>query len=270
MLTKINQARREYVNNVAPSFRINKIDSVIDDINDHLLNNNNVMRGKFYNTLRSDIGEAAASASDDNATSALSKIKSAMDDAMTNSIAAAPRRAGDENILPDARRAYQNYLIVRRAANMAGAGPARGLISPANLHSANKAIMGEEALMNGRGDMTALDRAANTVLMKLPTSGTAENAMWLSELPIAAIIGGEGAYSGGLEGALTHLGVGVAGQSLLANALARRGSPVQGWLGNQTFTGSPNWQSALYASTLANNPPTGQRPRITVTPSNGQ
>jgi len=73
------------------------------------------------------------------------------------------------------RSQFQNLLVIEKAASFAGKEAARGLITPARLQSAVKAVQGPRAITRGRSEAGELARAGVSVLDRPSTSGTAEN-----------------------------------------------------------------------------------------------
>lgn len=158
-------------------------------------------------------------------------------DALDNSISgalSAAGRADDVAKLSQAREQWRNFIAIQKAASGAGEQTAAGILSPSAVRNA-VASQGRSAYAQGRrGDLGALSRAAEGVMKRLPTSGTAENIRALTrQSGLSGTIGaGAGAaIGGGPMGAV----VGAAlGSSLPAarNALLMS-QPVQNYLANQ-------------------------------------
>jgi hypothetical protein len=182
--------------------------------------------------LRSRLSAAARGSNDPQLSHALSDITESLDDAMSRSIR--QNNPADIGGFEQARRQWRNMLVIERAAAAAGENAAKGLLSPANLASAAKQIMGKRAWVRGQGDFEPLARAGQAVLLPLPNSGTAQRAEALHHLQLAGLLGAGGeALSGSLLGGVA----GLAAPAVIARGLLSR--PVQSYLGNRVAAGAP-------------------------------
>jgi hypothetical protein len=228
----LQDAERNYQSLTPPSARAPIVSDTIRDIGDAIANNGGSLPGDAYQALRSRLSAAARGSNDPQLSHALSDITEALDGAMSRSIR--QNNPADIGGFEQARRQYRNMLVIEKAAAAAGENAAKGLISPANLASAAKQVMGKRAWVRGQGDFEPLARAGQAVLLPLPNSGTAQRAEALHHLQLAGLLGAGGeALSGSLLG-------GVAG--LAAPAVVARGllsSPVQAYLGNRVAANAP-------------------------------
>jgi hypothetical protein len=160
------------------------------------------MTGEEYQTLTSDLRRAARGTTDPARASALHDITEALDNAMERSIRRTnPDLAGQWQA---ARTDYKRALVLERAATAAGESPARGIITPAQLASAAKAIYGKRAYERGHDNFSDLANAGAAVLKALPDSGTAGHAVAKALFKVPAhLIGGGGGFLAG-----THSGIG--------------------------------------------------------------
>lgn len=179
---------------------------------------------------RSRLSKLTTSADEATRTAAREALE-AVDDAFGDALTAAGRTA-DIARLAEARTHWRNFLAIQKAASGAGEGAAAGVLSPSALRSA-VATQGRAAYAQGkRGDLGDLVRAAEGVMKKLPTSGTAENLRAM--LGPGAAFGGLGAAVGSGAGPLGAAAGAMAGAALPAVAGAVRMSrPVQAYLANQ-------------------------------------
>lgn len=186
--------------------------SIFTRLNDTLVNRGGVMPGEDFRALRSDIAREARG-SGENATRGdyLNEINSILDDAMARQIG---RQGGDEAGFRQLNRDYKNYLVLEKAAGMAGKTANQGLLTPAALASAIKSTYSKRDYLLGRDDLSGVVQPANAVLKNLPDSGTAwrKEALERTEKWAKAIMGLGGAAAGGGLGALTgHHFMGDAG-----------------------------------------------------------
>jgi hypothetical protein len=228
----LQDAERNYQALTPPSARAPIVSDTIRDIGDAIANNGGSLPGDAYQALRSRLSAAARGSNDPQLSHALSDITEALDGAMSRSIR--QNRPSDIGGFEQARRHWRNMLVIERAAAAAGENAAKGLISPANLASAAKQIMGKRAWVRGQGDFEPLARAGQAVLLPLPNSGTAQRAEALHHLQLAGLLGAGGeALSGSLLGGVA----GLAAPAVIARGLLSR--PVQSYLGNRVAAGAP-------------------------------
>ena len=223
-------ARDGYTHLVAQPMQAPVIQHVLDRISNSF-RTGGIMPGEVYQTLRSDIGRYARAAKNDpNLQDALYSIQHALDD----NVERVMRRnnSNDLGAWRDARRQYRNLLVIERASNYAGEQAASGIISPANLARATKAIQGTRNYARGRGDFTPLARAGVEVLSTLPNSGTAQR-LRAHGIPamIAAALGGTAGSAAGPHGTLGGIAAGLAAPRLAGEAILS--GPGRRYLGNQ-------------------------------------
>lgn len=228
----LSNAERQYHTLTPPSDRAPIVADTIRDIGDAIANNGGILQGDAYQALRSRLSAAARGTSDMPLSHALSDVTESLDDAMERSIAR--NNPNDTGGFQRARRQYRNMLVIERAAAGAGEQTAQGLISPAQLTSATKQVMGKRAYARGQGDFAQLSRAGQAVLLPLAQSGTAPRENIMHFLQLAGLLGGE--HAGGAAGVgLAALG-GLLGPIAAGRALLSR--PVQGYLRNQLVPNS--------------------------------
>jgi hypothetical protein len=155
-------------------------------------------------------------------------MKSALDDAMQRSMAAA--KSPDLGAWQKVRREYRNIIPLERAATSAGADTATGLISPSQLRTA-VVSQGRRGYARGQGDFADLVRSGEAVMKPLPQSGTAPRAYMMS-LPASGAALGAGLFTGNPflagGGAFGMLAPPIAGRAIMSR-------PVQAYLGNQAM-----------------------------------
>lgn len=224
----LNNAAFQYETLTPPGARAPIVQSAIRDIGDAIANNGGILQGNAYQALRSRLSAAARGTNDVPLSHALSDITEGLDDAMERSIA--HNNPDDTGGFKRARRQYRNMLVIERAAAAPGEQAAQGLISPAQLSSAAKAVMGKRAYARGQGDFGQLARAGQGVLLPLPQSGTAprENVMHLIQL--AGLLGLAGGEAGGLAGASVGAAGGLLTPAVIGRVLLSR--PAQAALKN--------------------------------------
>lgn len=222
----------DYLSNVPPSQRAPIVEDIVRDIGDAAINNNGILPGRTYQSLRSRIDRTARAAkADPDRSFALRGIKDALDSAMQRTIA----RSGnfdDVAAWRDARRQYRNMLVIERAATGAGEAASSGLISPAKLRQATIALQGRRGYARGLGEFSELARSGEQVMTPMPSSGTSER-MWALHVPSAmagAIFGGTPGAALGAMGTLG--GTAAAGRTLMSR-------PVQRYLANQLWAREP-------------------------------
>ena len=134
--------------------------------------------GTDYQKTRSELSRIIRGTSDTNISQAASDVISLLDDAAEGWLAA--NRTDLLGVWQATRSQFQNLLVVEKAVSMAGKDAARGLISPARLQSAVKAVQGARAVSRGRTEAGELSRAGVSVLDRPPSSGTPEGIRELS------------------------------------------------------------------------------------------
>jgi hypothetical protein len=227
----LHDAARHYEELVPPTERAPIVNNIIRDVGDAVANNGGSLPGEAYQALRSRLGAAARSSNDPHLSHALSDLTEGLDDAMRRSIQA--NNPADLGGFEKARREYRNMLVVERAKTVAGKDAADGVISPAALRSATKAVMGRRAVASGEGDFSALANAGQSVLAPLENKSGLPD--WLHHYALTALLAGGGAATGGgIEGLLGHVAGGAAG--FVAPSIAARGllNPVTQGILKQT------------------------------------
>lgn len=227
MNTELRSAIADYDNIVAPPNRAPIIRNFEEEIAQHVTANNGTIPGTAYQSMRSRL-EAAARGAPYEVANTLRDMKSALDDAMQRSMAAA--RSPDLGAWQRVRREYRNIIPLERAATSAGADTATGLISPSQLRTA-VVSQGRRGYARGHGDFADLVRSGEAVMKPLPQSGTAPRAYMLS-LPASLGTLGAGLVTGNPmlagAGAFGALAPPIAGRALMSR-------PAQAYLGNQAL-----------------------------------
>lgn len=216
------------------------INGIVGDLVKRVNANGGSLSGVEYQTIRSDLTQAASSTNNQTLGAAFRGIRNALDNAMERSIN--PADAGAWSAL---RQQYGNMKTLQRAATGGGTDAGLGLISPAQLRvAATTGRRGQFAM--GKGDFDALAKAGQAVMTPLPNSGTAARTavrnlgVPLGSAGIGSMVAG---IPGAIAGAVTPY---VAGRALMS-------APVQAYLGNQAAAGPANRVSeALLASLLRN------------------
>lgn len=228
-------------------------EAIMNRVSSLATKNGNVLDGKAYKEISSDISRYIRTAKDPALIGALRDMKSALDDAVERGL------SGD--LLKEwksARGQYSNLLVLEKGMAGAGEKTAEGFLTPQKLRSAAQQKQGARNYVRGKGDYADLARAGEATMKPLPNSGTA-NRQWAQRLgagfttAMGAAAGGH--YGGGI-GALLGM---VAGGSLpYAAGQALMSRPVQAYLGNQLLSGKgvPLAQKAIV-------PLLGVLPRLT-------
>lgn len=219
---------QEYMDLVPPNAQAPIVARTLDDLTSLVQGGGGQIAGETYQSYRSRLGRAASGTADPELRSALFDIQSALDDAAERTLAATdPQMLGEWRQL---RSDYRNFLVLDRAASAAGEQAASGIITPAQLAGAVRAVQGRRAYGQGTTELAELARAGVGVMSSLPQSGTAAR-LAARGLP-AAIGAGVGAsidpmaaVSGALVG---HVLPGMAGRAALSG-------PGRAYLGNQRF-----------------------------------
>lgn len=192
--------------------------------------------GDVYQSLRSRLEKSARSIGFSTpggveTRDALRGIKSALDDAMERSIQASGNTA-DLGAWRTARQQYKNLLDVSRASTAAGEDAAMGLVSPGQMRSAlTRGEAARRGYARGRGDLSELTRAANSVLTPLPQSGTAPRIMAQGFGP--SLLASAGAAAAGQFVPAAALAAGATAPGIIGRLLM--GKPLQGYLKNQAL-----------------------------------
>ena len=213
-----------------PSQQRETVQNYVDDI----MNTGNVMPGDVYQITRSDLGTAAKSAANSDATysGALKGIQQALDAAMERSIPAADR--GD---WADLRQRYASFKAITKAMGTAGAEAAGGNIPASALWGAVKG-QNPNSFPRGAGELNDLARVGQLfVKPQTSDSGTAQRNMLINLLTGGAALGGGAAgVSGGsiLTGAAVGAGSLAVPAAVQAAMLSRPGTR---YLTNQAGAG---------------------------------
>jgi len=210
---RMANAIQGYAGITPPSQRAPILQAFFDDV-DRLIGQQ--ASGQLYQRYRSIFEQAARQVQqrDPALAHAFRGLRNVLDDAVERGLPANLRGQWQQ-----ARREYRNLLVVERASSAAGENAALGLISPAQLAAATKAIHGTRNFARGRGDYAELARAGQAVMSPLPNSGTP------ARLAAQSIGAGVGGLFGGTPGAL----LAPIGSALAARAFTS--APVQRYLG---------------------------------------
>lgn len=205
------------------------VENMVNRIGELAQQNGGRLTGRAYQEMRSRIGKFAASASDPTTKMALRELQDALDDAVERNLSGQTLQAWR-----DARRAYQNYLVVERAVTSAGEKAASGLITPAQLRAAS-VNQNRRAFAFGSNDYANLARAGIQTMTPLPQSGTnpRQQAQILNSLP--AILGAAVGSPAGLPGAIVGGMAGAAIPRVVGGALLSR--PGRAFMSNQFAAG---------------------------------
>jgi hypothetical protein len=247
----IGAAARQYTGNVAPPNRAPAFGNYIDEILNHARQNNGIMPGEVYQSLRSRMEKTARSlGANPDAQSAVRSLREALDGAMERTL---PANSPDLAAWQNARNQYRNLLVLERATTGAGENAASGLISPAKLRQDTIAVQGRRNYARGQGDYADLARAGVQIMTPLPNSGTAGRSfaqnMGTGVSSVAGALVGSGAGSAaGAPGLGAGLGA-AAGYALPAAvghaATSRAG---RAYLGNQFLPPPANQPPEAIAS----------------------
>lgn len=223
-------AVRQYTDTVGDSMQAPIIPNIINDITSMIdKRGSNSLSGESYQALRSRLGNVASGSADPQLKSALMDIQHVLDDAAERTLAITnPDKLGDWRQL---RGDYRNFLVLERAASGAGEAASSGIISPAQLANAAKAITGRRSYVQGNNELSQLARSGVGIMAPLPDSGSASrlNARGL----FTALGAGAGGVTGDIPSALIGAAVGQAVPNVLGGlALSPMG---RSYLGNQRF-----------------------------------
>lgn len=231
----------DYVSNAGTPAPV--VENMVNRIGQLAQQNGGRLTGQTYQEMRSTIGRLSRS-TDPTTAMALRVMQDALDDAVERHLSGQTLQAWR-----DARRAYQNYLVVERAVTSAGEKAAAGLITPAQLRTA-AVNQNRRAFAHGSNDYAELARAGIQTMTPLPQSGTAPRlaAQAMNNLPaligagLGAPAGPWAAIAGATAGYAIPRAVGGAmlsrpGRALLANQLA--GGSGAGVVENAIRTGTP-------------------------------
>lgn len=228
MAADLRAAWQEYAGVTSPSDRAPNIERFITEIAEAIRNNNGVLDGRTYTSLRSRLGALGRSASNSERQDAYYGIQRALDDAMERNMS-----PDDVEMFRNARREYRDFIVIEQAATGAGENAAMGLISPAQLRQATVSKHGRRNYARGQGDFPELARAGVSTMTPLPQSGTAprnavRNLMMAGPSILGAGVGGSVAH---IPGAIAGAAAGAAIPSVVARAMLSR--PGQSYLANQ-------------------------------------
>ncbi|TIN82748.1 MAG: hypothetical protein E5X94_00585 [Mesorhizobium sp.] len=221
------------------------INNLVDDIVQRVRANNGTLSGPEYQTIRSDLSQAAQSTTNQTLKSAFKGLRDSLDDAMERSIN--PADLGAWKVL---RKQYGNYKVVERASTGGTADAGLGLINPAQLRVA--ASTGNRGgFATGGSDFTDLAKAGQAVLTPLPNSGTASRISARSLGAFAPTVIGAG-YGGASGGDLKSAAAGAAaGYALQKGAGAALMNPlIQRYLGNQAAATGASPATQAYIAAL--------------------
>lgn len=236
LIGDINAAVGDYYNLVSPSARAPIIDNTITDLADTLAQNNGLLDGAAYQSLRSRLERFARNSTDPTLSGALRDLRGAIDDAMERSIG--QFNPDDLGAWQQVRGDYRNMLVLESAAGGAGADAALGIISPARLRQAAQSVLGKRSYVRGTNDFAELAQAGNATMAPLPQSGTAPRTAVrnLGTGALSLIGAGTGAAAGPV-GAMA----GAAGGALIPYLLGRGvlSAPGRAYLGNQLLRAPP-------------------------------
>jgi hypothetical protein len=255
---ELGQARAAYDNIVAPPNRVPAVENFLQEITEQSIRNGGTLPGEAYQSLRSRMGDAERAMRQNNseAAHAIGQMREALDDAMERTLRAAGQ-TDHVQAWQQARRDYRNLLVIERT--VAGSeGAAAGIISPAKLEQATRAVQGQRNYARGRGDFSELARAGRQVMTPLPNSGTAGRIsaqnLGTGALAIGGALGGS-AYGGG-DPAMTLAGMLAGG--LIPRAAGRAATSAVGrrYLANQLAAPAagarrPPGQNALINALMA-------------------
>lgn len=227
LLHNLRRAVFDYEDLVPPSQRAPFLTNLVDDIR-AARNQTGAINGEAYQSLRSRVETLRRSTKNDpNLAIALRNVREALDDAMGRSV---PQNMANE--WRQVRGQYRNLIAVEQAASGAGENAALGLISPAQLRNATKA-MDKRGYVRGRNDLGNLARSGEAIMKPLPNSGTAPRAAFNDLFAAGGAAGG--AMFGGTPGAA----LGAMAAPLVKGAVARGilSRPVQNYLSNNALAG---------------------------------
>jgi hypothetical protein len=158
--------------------------------------NGGVLKGESYQILITDIREAMEAGGP---TTALSKMREALDDAVERSASGQTKAAWQK-----ARQNYANLMVVTNAVKGSGDSAAKGLLTPESLRAA-VAQGNPRRYVKGGGDLNGLARAGVIAMPRLPDSGTAAR--------LTPLLMMQGGVTHGLQGGdpLVAAGAAVAG-----------------------------------------------------------
>lgn len=160
----------------------------------------------------------------------------AVDDALAATLTAAGRGDAVE-ALSVARQQWRDFLAIQKAATSAGESAAAGLLSPSALRNAI-VQQGRASYAQGRrGDLGDISRAAEGVMKRLPTSGTAENLRAM--LAPQAVWSGLGAAAGSATPVGPVAGALIGALAPAVGGAVRMSRPVQAYLANQLAAQGP-------------------------------
>lgn len=194
--------------------------------------------GDEYQSMRSDLGKMLDS-NDSNLVMAAKGLQSALDDAMSRTLAASGN-TDDIALYAQARQQWRDFLAIRQASTMAGQDTALGVISPSNIRQ-RVVSQGREQYAEGTRELGELARAGEATMKPLGQSGTTPSML-------SQMVGGQSygpAFAFGLAAdAMGATGLGSVGSAMIGATVpavrnAFVGSPAgQRFLANQVFTKS--------------------------------
>lgn len=252
----VQRVLQRYQSATSPTTRVQGVQESADDIVAAIQQANpNVassLGGERLSNLRNALRERAEG--QDFATQrAFGGLREALHDAMERAMAraSATGNPADVDRWRALRREYNNFLVIEQAATRGNAKAAEGLIEPAALENAVKAVGGVRNHALGRGnvsDLGRLGKAGRVAFTALPNSGTAQRG--------AALIGINAIGSAG-GAALGHTFAGAPGAAV--GALGGAAVPAFGAAAFSRFITNPLTQNILANQLWVNSPVNGAR-----------
>lgn len=224
LLTDVQNTVGNYYNLVEQPNRVPAVTNYAREMFTQLQNNNGVLPGEVYQSLRSRMEATARGTANPEAQRAIRELRGNLDAVMERSIQA--NNPADLGAWQETRRQYRNIIPLERAATGAGSETAEGFISPSQLRN-SVVTQNRRAYARGEGDYAELARAGEAIMKPLPNSGTAPRSLAQSLMTGGVSLGALGLPS-------------VAGRMVTSTSPFL---PVQQYLGNQLLA------PALHGST---------------------
>jgi hypothetical protein len=184
-LVRHSDAARRYAASDVERQTLSRIDDILGKVEA-----GDTIPGPAYRELRSEIGATLRTTQDGDLRRHLRGVMDTLDDRFNAGLS-----PEDAAAFAEARRHYANLHVVGDAMSGAGAGVARGQVSPLALRGAlNKSTGGGYAW--GEGDLNDLSRVGQDVLRNPPDSGTAGRTEANKVLTGSLAVGGAGAGFG--------------------------------------------------------------------------
>lgn len=212
------------------------VEDMMNDLATNAAQNGGLLTGRGYSTARTKINERIRNQNTDpGVREALIDMQDALDEAVAHSLS-----AEDQAAFRRVRAQYRNFLPIEHAKAGPGQATAEGYISGPGLKAGIKATQGKREVAAGETPLMDLAESANTVLEKMPNSGTAQRgrAALAGLMPLfsAAVAGGGGLASslGPTAAAILAGGTGIGAAAIPAIRDAWITSrPGQAFLGRQ-------------------------------------